>query len=139
MGWDKLASRSGRVSLYWVRAHAAESEVLYAKYRPSAVQVVGNDCADMLANFGARLCVVEPKTTDQVLSSMSLVHLVQKRMLAILLPLLVARPKMVDSISLRLPPGAVSLGSVHQLVAPGFPFCLQCGWGPRGPRKQTWL
>ena len=100
--WDKLAARSGRVCLYCVKAHAAESEAMYLKYQPSAVHVVGNACADMLADFGARLCGVEPKVTDQVLSSMSLVHLIQKRMVAIIVPLLVARPKIADDLCLRL-------------------------------------
>ena len=31
------------------------------------------------------------------------------------------------------------LASQHVLVAPQVPFCLICGWGPEGPRRNKWF
>merc|ERR1712194_428730 len=52
---------------------------------------------------------------------------------------LMQRPKSPGGVTLRLPPHVRSLAASHVLVAPGVPFCVMCGWGPKGKKRLRWL
>ena len=139
--WELCAARSGKCCVYWVKAHAAESEEMYRSYCPNPVHVVGNACADLLAGWGSLSVAVPSAVADQVLSSLSSVHVIQMRILAIMIPVIEDNPraKRGPTLGLQLPAGNVALGSSHSLVAPGSSYCLLCGWGPRGAGRQRWL
>ena len=96
--------------------------------------MVGNACADVLAGRGAIMGEVPSAVADQVLSFMSLVVAIQRRMLVVLGPILEKRPVIARAVvTLNMPAGTMALASDHSLVAPNYPYCLKCGWGGSWP------
>ena len=44
-----------------------------------------------------------------------------------------------ETIGWNLPLVGARLLSSHDLVSPFIPFCLKCGWGPKGAAKVRWI
>ena len=138
--WSVLGESRVTLRLYWVKAHAVEDEQVWKAYRPNTFQVVGNACADVLANLGALAGALPEDKVNQVLQQLSVVTLLQRRCLALLLPILGDRPPHSRcDVSWQLPAQVARMSSRHVLVSPSVPFCLDCGWGPRGAKRAAWF
>ena len=136
----RLVSTMGGVQLHWVKSHCAEQLSLFEWYAPKVFWVVGNACADVLADYGAKAGVVPAVVANAFVEQQALVERVQRRLVAVLEMHLTVRTKSDRGcVAMRLPPLAGRLVSPHRLVAPGTPFCLDCGWGPRGARQCQWF
>ena len=62
-----------------------ENQHFISEYGMSGFEVVGNACADKLADVGAQLAAVPAEDARRVLQLYDLVHSIQRRLLAILL------------------------------------------------------
>ena len=96
--------------------------------------------ADWLAERGARICQVSDLVASEVFSQFSMVIKVQHRLVDLLIPILAQRQDVCkETIGWNLPLVGARLASAHDLVSPFIPFCLKCGWGPKGAEKVRWM
>ena len=102
--------------------------------------MLGNAMADWLAEKGARMCQVSDLVASEVFSQFSMVTKVQHRLVDLLIPVLAQRHDVCKvTIGWNLPLMGARLASAHDLVSPFIPFCLKCGWGPKGVEKIRWM
>lgn len=118
---------------YWAKAHVLDDPLAGAKYVAPLAHIVGNAVADYLANRGAQLAAIDGVTAKEVLNKFAVVQRLQKRLLYVVHRDLEPRERGdKPEVGLHLSPMANRLASPHVLVDPAVPFCLQCGWGPKG-------
>ena len=112
--WAQVSHKS--VTLHWVKAHVVEDIYLWEAYRPPLFHVVGNSCADVLADLGAKVGALPPLVVDPILVQLSAVSVIQRRLLALTLPILAKRELTGGRVSLRLPRLVSRLASDHALI-----------------------
>ena len=82
--WKLVASRTGKLVARWMPAHADVKVHLWTKYTLTVQDVFGNCCADKMAGRAAEKCQVDPDSAKETLATLSLLQVVQRRLVAVL-------------------------------------------------------
>ena len=130
-----VRSRPGRVALLWVKAHCLDDPSLIRSYCVPFEHVIGNACADVLADRGAGLAAAAGDDVYAYRRLSLLVHRIQTRRVAVLHHLVVHFPREMSgsrplSRPPRLPLSGHALASQHVAIVVGSRWlCAACGCG----------
>ena len=91
--WAAIARKSLNFQVKWVKAHGLEHPKFIVKHDLDLYRLVGNACADKLADRAAEAAQIDAATASPVLKLLSKTQAVQIRLLAVLSQIIRDNPR----------------------------------------------